>query len=193
MGRKLGNYLLSLLKRVISFYGMMIKKTARYSWHILKAAMLNAMVMIPLFLVTSFVMRLLGYDINIGIGRLIPIDNPTPAVLAGLCLIIGVIEETLYRYLIMDRLLMKGMELSTRTAVIVSSIMFGFAHLSNATATNTPVFMFMPQAVGAVGAGFVFAHLYRKHGLDTAIMAHALYDFLVMLVVFYKLYDISAW
>ena len=98
--------------------------------------------------------------------------------LALKCLIIGLVEEGTFRYLVLDRILIKWLRFSWVSAVIVSSALFGLAHFNNVIPGFSP-WLWVPQVVGAACLGLWFAYLYKKIGLYMALMVHGLYDFFI--------------
>lgn len=181
MINKIGLFLLSLPMRVVRFYAQVFK----YLWQVVKLAGLNALVMIPLCYLTAGVMMLLGLNVDTHLDRMLPIDDPTLLILFSFAVIIGILEETLYRYLLMDSIMIRWLKIPAKLAIALSSVLFGLSHLMN---TPGDPLASLPQAVGAVGAGVVFANVYRhyegKDGLHMAIMTHAMYDFAMFVIMF---------
>ena len=91
------------------------------------------------------------------------------------CLYIGSAEEAMFRFLLYDRILVRGWAVSPKVAMVLSSIAFGAAHLMNA-----PWPLALPQAFGAMAFGAVACYVYRKHGLHWAIVLHAAYDWFIL-------------
>ncbi|WP_020619126.1 CPBP family intramembrane glutamic endopeptidase [Paenibacillus daejeonensis] len=96
------------------------------------------------------------------------------AYLVTFALLVGFVEEVLYRGIILRLLLPKGRLL----AVLVSSVLFGVTHLLNAVGgqslTDTLV-----QVVYAFLIGMVLALLVLKHrALPLAILFHAVHNFI---------------
>ena len=93
--------------------------------------------------------------------------------LAALFFMVGLFEETYFRYLVQDCLFTRFLRMPARMAWILASILFGAAHLMNPGSWVAR----LPQAIGAAGAGLWFGHLYNKRGLHFVILTHAIYDF----------------
>lgn len=89
---------------------------------------------------------------------------------------VGIVEEGFFRYLLMDKLFGSFFKWPEWLAVLLSSLLFGAAHLMNPGGW----WLRLPQAVAATGVGFYFAYLYKKRGLHFAMLAHALCDFVIV-------------
>ena len=89
---------------------------------------------------------------------------------------VGTSEEGIFRALLMDSFLEKFCKAPVWLSVTLSSLIFGAVHLLNPGGW----FYRMPQAVGAAGAGFFLAYLYKKRGYSFASVVHWLYDFCVV-------------
>lgn len=149
-----------------------------YLLDIIGAVAINAAIMIPLVYLTEWYMSsMLGMNM---IPPAIP-ENPLAGMdypmIALSMFLVGLFEETYFRYLIMDCLFERWAELNKYFSTILASLAFGAAHLANLGFPYS-----MPQAVGAFGAGLWFAYIYRKKGLHFAILTHALYNTAVMII-----------
>ena len=168
---------LGLAQKALVFYFTRVYEAVKYVVSIFGASAITAALMIPLGILTSLLMQHLGFDMSLPAD---PTDlggfNWKEA--AGLFLVVGVMEEVWCRYLIMECLMEKWLKFPPWLSLWASSIMFGLAHFSN----PGPWYARLPQVIGATGAGFWFAYLYRKRGLHFAIFTHALYDFEVTLL-----------
>ena len=178
---KLKKELKALPKKIFNYYIDLIVRTFKYVRQIVYAAGINALVMIPLVQVTRLVMNHFGFVEPTMIAGDDPFSGLSVPVLAVMCLGIGIFEETYFRYLIMECLMGKALKWPKWMALVVSSCIFGAAHLANPGGWLVT----LPQAVGAAGAGFWFAHIYKKHGLHFAILTHALYDFAIFILALY--------
>jgi len=175
MFARLGRWCLGLIKRTLQYYWDRIREAARYLLFLVGATSINALIMIPLCLVTSWILTHFGFNMMPPPG--IDYDIPrTLPVLAALCLAIGIFEEVYFRYFIQDCLLDRYLKVPPVVAWILASLIFGAVHLLNPGAWIAR----LPQAIGASGAGLWFGWLYKKRGLHVAILTHALYDFLIM-------------
>ena len=140
------------------------------------AATINAAIMIPLAIATELIMIHLGYN-------MIPPVISDPYKYMGIAEVlitmfaVGLFEETYFRYLVMDCMMGKWLKWGPTSALIVSAIMFGGAHMANAGWPFS-----LPQSIGAFGAGLWFGFLYRKYGLHFAIFTHAVYNIAVTLI-----------
>jgi membrane protease YdiL (CAAX protease family) len=170
---------LDLLKKGIKGYFSRLYSAFKYFLEVVLAAGINSAIMIPLSFGTYFLMQHLGYNMEL------PTSTPDidPSILGdglipliALCLSIGIMEETLCRYLIQDCMLEKFGKLPWWASWVIASVFFGLIHLGNPGSIAAR----MPQAIGAIGAGFWFGYIYRKKGLHFAIMTHALYDFVII-------------
>jgi membrane protease YdiL (CAAX protease family) len=94
---------------------------------------------------------------------------------AILCIYVGITEEVLFRFALMDHFLERKLKWSPIKAVIVSSLIFGAMHIFN---QDFP--LALPQAIGAALGGLSFAYFYKRYGLLSSIILHATYDFLIM-------------
>lgn len=137
--------------------------------------------MIPLVLTAQLIMQMMGFKFPE--SEMFPGGKPLLWMLPLITLGIGIFEETYFRYLIMDCMLMRWLKFPAWLAIGYSSIAFGVMHFSNGLLVNN-VMSALPQVIGATGAGFWFAYCYRKRGLHFAIMTHALYDFILMALMY---------
>jgi membrane protease YdiL (CAAX protease family) len=171
-------YLVNYLK----FVGKKYYQAFLYILSIVKSTAYTMAIMPPIVIATQFFMELCGVDFSsmaaqAGTGEIFQsvYDEMGFKGIAVLCLGIGMAEEVWFRYLFNDCFLVRFMEMKYWVAVLVSSVLFGAAHMVNA-----PFPLAVPQSLGAVAAGFWFAHLYKKHGLHHALFTHALYDFVII-------------
>jgi uncharacterized protein len=101
--------------------------------------------------------------------------TPLPLVVtvAVYCLFVGIAEEGLFRGLILNMLLPKGIW----RAVFFSSLLFGSAHILNVFA-GFPLTAEVIQVFSALGFGmFLAAVRLRTNSLRPGIIMHALWDF----------------
>ena len=102
-------------------------------------------------------------------------DYPVPGLIfaAVSMAIVGFVEELLFRGFLFNAMLKDG---NVKTAVIISSVTFGFGHIVNLfTGQNVPETLL--QIVFAVAMGFVFTMVYYKGGsLLPGILAHSFID-----------------
>lgn len=178
--RMMLNKVWNLLKKGVKGYINRLTAAFKYFMQITLAAGINAAIMIPLAYGIYFLMLYLGYDMILPSGGIPELDPSITGAgvipLIALSLSIGIMEETLCRYLIQDCLLERFNKFSWVWAWIIASVFFGLIHLMNPGTITAR----MPQAIGAIGAGLWFGWIYRKRGLHFAIMTHALYDFVII-------------
>ena len=97
----------------------------------------------------------------------------TIVIVAVYCLLVGIAEEGLFRGLILNMLLPKGIW----RAVIFSSLLFGSVHLLNVF-VGFPLNGVLQEMLSALGFGmFLAAVRLRTNSLRPGIIAHALWDF----------------
>jgi uncharacterized protein len=102
-------------------------------------------------------------------------QTPLPLVVtvAVYCLFVGIAEEGLFRGLILNMLLPKGIW----KAVLLSSLLFGSMHILNVFA-GFPLTSELIQVFSALGFGmFLAAVRLRTNSLRPGIIMHALWDF----------------
>ena len=87
----------------------------------------------------------------------------------------GIYEELVFRFLLMNVILIKHFKLSNTTSIIISSLIFGLSHynllrygLSFSDVTENVI------AAGIVG--ILFGIIYLKFNLTTAIFVHFIAD-----------------
>lgn len=69
-----------------------------------------------------------------------------------------------------------------KLSVYVSSIVFGFYHLTNYTNQEALFYMLSPIIIGSqLKGGFLLAYLRLKHGLTWSILAHAVFNALAVI------------
>lgn len=100
--------------------------------------------------------------------------------IASMALSIGIIEETMFRYLLQDCILTRWMKCKYHIAWIIASILFGLAHLTNPQPTLIDK---LPQVIGTTFGGLWFGYIYNEIGLHMSILTHALYDFVLLYIV----------
>lgn len=98
-------------------------------------------------------------------------------------LFVGIREEALSRYLIMDAFCRRFLKLPVWFAIAFSSVTFGALHFINYGAYW---YMGFPQVIMATGLGIVLAKAYFKKGLWLAIFCHAAFNIIVTLSYIYK-------
>jgi membrane protease YdiL (CAAX protease family) len=172
----------NIIKRYLKFVGKKYYEAFLYIMSIVRSTIYTMAIMPPVCLFVQWFMELCGVNFGASIlqsGNVEVIqtifNEMGYAGIAVLCFGIGMAEEVYFRYLINDCFLSKFMQAKYWVAVALSSLLFGAAHMVNA-----PFPLALPQSIGAVVAGFWFAHLYKKHGLHHVIFTHALYDFVVI-------------
>jgi membrane protease YdiL (CAAX protease family) len=163
LGKRIKNRLIKTLKKILQI--------PVYLLSLVGAALITAAIMIPLGYGVEFYMQWIGINMTPPVIPESPFDYMTSFEVAIAMFAVGVFEEVYFRYLVMDCLLEKWAELGPTIALLLSSVMFGMAHLANAGYPYS-----MPQAIAATGAGLWFAYLYRKKGLHFAIFTHAIYN-----------------
>jgi hypothetical protein len=96
----------------------------------------------------------------------------TIVMVAVFCLFVGIAEEGLFRGLILNMLLPKGIW----RAVLLSSLLFGSVHIFNAFAVF-PLNDVLGEMLAALGFGlFLAAVRLRTNSLRPSIIAHSLWD-----------------
>lgn len=97
-----------------------------------------------------------------------------------MCLGIGIVEETLFRiftFNLLKKAFGKG-KINTFFAIIISSLIFGLAHINNLFGENPTVHKTIAQVVYAFFIGTFFTALYDKsENILPCIIYHALYDY----------------
>ena len=177
---KIKDLLRSLGKRIKNRLIKTVKKFLQipvYLFNLSLAALITAAIMIPIATIVSYYMSWIGYSM---VPLVMP-DNPFNEMTnLEVCIAmfgVGMLEEVYFRYLVMDCLLEKWAELGKLIPLLLSSAIFGVAHMINLGFPYS-----MPQAVAAGCAGLWFGHLYRKRGLHFAIFTHAIYNAAVTLI-----------
>lgn len=164
---KIGKYLLGRVKMLTQFWGEVALGT-----------MANIVIMPSIVWATYIYMLWLNilpeFLPSHPLGM--PIKTSLVMMLLAKFLMVGLQEETVFRYLLHDRLLKTFLGLPTIVSVFLSSVLFGAAHLMNGYGIPYSI----PQAVGAACAGALFGYIYEKRGLHMAILVHGLYDFIVV-------------
>lgn len=89
---------------------------------------------------------------------------------------VGCAEEAMFRYLLMDLLLIKRLKLTPRVALVASSVAFGLTHYLNGPGST-------PQVCEAMAMGGVLGLLYQRYGLWAPILLHASFNFFVLFVI----------
>ena len=146
-------------------------------------------------LVTTVIIFTVGGILFIGLdvllfGKLIPavgesyLVKPTVATLLGSIILGGVVEEVMLRLFMMSLIafavlkIFNGLsakkELALIIAKIISAILFAAGHLPLTAVLFgiTPIILFRCFLLNG-GFGLAFGWLYRKHGLQYAMIAHA--------------------
>lgn len=164
---------LALLKRIAKAY----IETGKYIGKLIIGSGAMYLAMVPAAILTHYILTKLGMPM----GSL-EASNPFPfgmtkIELAAAMLAVGIIEENIYRYFLMDCLFIKVMNMRFTFAWVLSSVLFGAMHLMN---TPYNLWLSAPQAVGATFCGLLLAKIYQKYGLHQAILTHALYDFIIL-------------
>ena len=166
-----------LVKKIIGYYVTRTVEAVKYLGRLLFCVGVNIVIMPSIAFITMLVMKHFGiYGPDNGEG--LPFDTSDPIMVVGAMFLVGVFEEVYFRYFVMDCMLIRWLKSPVWLAVTLSSVVFGAAHLMNPGGWHVT----LPQAVGAIGAGFWFAHVYRKYGLHMGILTHALYNSAVILI-----------
>ena len=163
-------FIKKLIVGTLARYWSAIKYTFLVGW----ATLINAFLMMSVVYALYWYLQWIGVwpsFVPIGDGGYVP-SNLTE--LAALALTIGIMEEVIFRYFIMDCLLMRWIKMPFIWAMIISAVGFGLAHFNNAVPGYAIITL--PQVVGAGVAGLWFAYLYKRFGLHLAILTHACYD-----------------
>lgn len=168
-------WILEKVKKVLIQIAKSYIQAGKYVGKVALGSLTLGVVIVPLVYLTSLLMQLFGVDTNINPTKVYPIDPSDTLMLVSVTLMIGIVEETLYRYLMMDCLMEQFMKLPSKVALIVSSVLFGSMHIFN---TPQNLWLSVPQALGAIGGGLLLSLMYKRFGLHYVIMVHALYDFL---------------
>ncbi len=108
----------------------------------------------------------------------LPFSRELALMLLGKFLIVGLQEETVFRYLLQDKLFKGFFKIPTKYSIVTARVLFGAAHLANGWGIPFSV----PQAVGATCAGLLWGYIYEKRGLAMCMLSHGLYDFVVVSV-----------
>ena len=177
MIEKFGLKVLGFVKKVFMYYVNRLVEAAKYLVRLAFCVGVNLVIMPTLCFLTVLVMKYFGVYTE-STGSELPFDPSDPLMVAGAMFLVGIFEEVWFRYLVMDCMLTKWLKSPVWLAVTLSSIMFGLAHLMNPGGWHAT----LPQAIGAIGAGFWFAHVYKKYGLHMAIFTHAIYNSIVIMI-----------
>lgn len=169
---------LKFLTRTIKTYIKRILDVINYSIELIWNVVINFVVMyIPAYTI-YYIMKSAGYFMDLPADTRFNdfVDLPVVGI-AGMMLIVGIWEETFFRYLLMDCVMTKWLKVKKLTAMVLSSAIFGYIHLFNMGFPYS-----VPQAAAACFGGFWFARIYYKQGLHMAILTHALYNFSVVVI-----------
>lgn len=153
-----------------------LKEIGRYLLELALATGANFLIMPPTVALTQYVLTKY-FDVLFlpmffgGGGRL-----PSMGYVLFYFLLVGIKEEAIFRYCIQDCLFEKLLKFPQWLSLTLASVVFGAAHLFNPAGMPYTI----PQAVGAMMAGFLFGYVYRKRGLHFAMLTHGLYDFFVI-------------
>lgn len=101
-------------------------------------------------------------------------------------LLVGVAEEVLFRGILQNSV-MDYIGYDTvgkiRLAIIISGVIFGLVHLSNATLPGVSFGAAMQQAISVIPVGIIFGAIYyrSKKNIWTVIILHAINDFYTLI------------
>lgn len=174
--------LLTVTKLLIKKIGQFYFDTVKYVLQIIGAAIITGVIMIPIAYLSAWA---LGVNPGSGGAPPIPVEFQSIKGLIGVCLMIGILEETMYRYLLQDCLFTKRFKLPFWVAISIASVLFGIAHFGNAEVLGIPIIEVAPQVIAASLAGSWFGYLYKRFGLHFVIFTHGLYDFIVLCMMYY--------
>ncbi|HEV2656910.1 MAG TPA: CPBP family intramembrane glutamic endopeptidase, partial [Ktedonobacteraceae bacterium] len=111
----------------------------------------------------------------------------TIALTAVFCLFVGIAEEGLFRGIILNMLLPKGIW----KAVLLSSLLFGCVHILNVF-VGFPLNGALAEMLSALGFGmFLAAVRLRTNSLRPGIIAHALWDFPLIILNMHRQHIVS--
>ena len=165
------------VKRVLRYYLDRAIEAVKYLFRLAFCVGVNLVIMPTLAFITALIMKHYGVYLEVGPGDM-PFDLTDPTTVILTMFAVGIFEEVYFRYIVMDCMMIRWLKTPVWVAIVISSFIFGAAHLMNPGGWHVT----LPQAVGATGAGFWFAHVYRKYGLHMAIFTHAIYNSIVVLL-----------
>jgi len=148
-----------------------------YIYEVVKATFIGGMIMLVLGAATQWAMARMGVDVTLPAGGYNPYAYKTPLIIIQMMIGVGIFEEVIFRYFLMDYIMQKWLNWAPKSAIIGSALLFGCAHMSNLGYPYS-----MPQVVGAAGLGIWLGHLYIKKGLHMCIITHFLYNSCILLL-----------
>lgn len=175
--------MLSIFKKIGAMFVAYVKRLLQipvYLVHLSYNVIVTWAIMMPLATLTEFIMRHLGYNMTPPIVSEDPLMSLGPLGIAGAMFLVGIWEETFFRYLVMDCWFVKFMRMPMWLAVGLSAVLFGYGHMANLGWPYS-----FPQVIAAGAAGIWFARVYLKQGLHMSILTHALYNFTVAMASLY--------
>lgn len=135
--------------------------------------LLSFSAMVLILIIAGMVTRYLGIEIENEVGKNIAVTLSISSILY-VVIMQATSEEIFFRGFLMEKLSIKD---NRNTGIILSSILFGFAHLSY----GTPHQVILPFIVGCL-FGYT---LKRSENIISVIIPHALYDILALLIARY--------
>ncbi len=119
-----------------------------------------------------------------------PIHQTPPltiTMVAVMCLFVGIAEEGLFRGLILNMLLPKGIW----RAALLSSLLFGSMHILNVF-VGFPLNIALAEMLSALGFGmFLAAVRLRTNSLRPGIIAHGLWDLPLIILIIHRQHFVS--
>lgn len=100
------------------------------------------------------------------------------------CTFIGITEEFLFRGWIQNEFIERFGDTKANVirSILLSSLIFGFVHITNVFVTNQNLFETVLQCLNAVACGFLLGIVYYKtKNIWSVIFLHAFYDFALFL------------
>lgn len=179
--------MLKKIKGALCYVGCRYLELFKYLLKLFTVTTIGAFIMISACTITQFILVLFNawpvfvpsYD---GLFQM-----PSGVLeLIALGITIGILEEGIFRYLIMDCFFRRWLRFPFWAALIFSALYFGLAHLNNLAAIPDGYgVLVVPQVVGASIMGLWLGYIYVKQGLHMAILSHAAYDFVLFYIARY--------
>ncbi|MCK7579695.1 MAG: CPBP family intramembrane metalloprotease [Chromatiales bacterium] len=105
------------------------------------------------------------------------VNNTQSQQMFGVTLLIGLNEELAFRGLIMTAFCIR---FGLRNGALLSVVVFGAAHASNAVSSDNPLLSLLQVFVSAMTGSLLTLMALSMRSLWPAMLAHAIYDFAVM-------------